>query len=93
MKRRRDEKDMLLHCCCFACSINSVISFKEDGYKPELFWYNPNIHPYKEYKARLTALEAYAKEEGLKVCVSDFYGLRYFIHNLNGEFSDSCGFC
>ena len=85
--------EVLLHSCCFVCSIETVEHFKKEGHKLKLFWYNPNIHPYKEYEARLKALKAYAKGKELDLYVNDFYGLRYFIKNLNSEFDNRCSFC
>lgn len=83
---------LLLHCCCAPCSIESVKQFQYE-YDVTLFWYNPNIHPFTEYKARLNCLKEYASHENIKLFVIDFYGLRYFINNINGDFNGRCNFC
>ena len=49
-----------------------------EGIEPVSFWYNPNIHPYQEYKARRDTLMAYAPAIGMKLIVREDYGLRDF---------------
>ncbi len=78
---------LLLHCCCFVCSIKTIEELKKN-FELTLYWFNPNIHPYKEYVARLEALKEYAKTLKLNLIVEDFYGLRYFIKNINNNFNE-----
>ena len=47
---------LLLHICCAPCSVACVKMLREEGTEPTGFWYNPNIHPYLEYKARRLSL-------------------------------------
>mgnify|MGYP003747248787 FL=1 len=47
---------LLLHICCAPCGIMPVSSFKDDFEVVGLF-YNPNIHPYKEYLDRLSSVK------------------------------------
>ena len=53
---------LLLHACCAPCSIKSVELLNAEGIQVLLFWYNPNIHPFTEYNARLDSLRLFAKE-------------------------------
>ncbi|MFR4415083.1 MAG: epoxyqueuosine reductase QueH [Butyricicoccus sp.] len=47
----------LLHICCAPCSIACIDTLRQEGIEPVGFWYNPNIHPMKEYKcARIRSL-------------------------------------
>ncbi len=46
----------LLHICCGPCAIFPVKSLREEGFDVEGFFYNPNIHPYSEYKKRVEAV-------------------------------------
>lgn len=46
-----------MHICCANCSIYPLKSLKEDGHTLTGFWFNPNIHPYIEYKHRLDAVK------------------------------------
>jgi predicted adenine nucleotide alpha hydrolase (AANH) superfamily ATPase len=73
---------LLFHCCCAPCSLSclaSLASLRDEGVEPEFFWYNPNIHPYTEYKARRDAMIGFAAAENLKLEMADEYGLRPFI--------------
>ena len=44
----------LLHTCCAPCSVACIQMLQSEGIEPVSYWYNPNIHPYQEYKARRT---------------------------------------
>ena len=70
--------DLLLHICCAPCSVACVKTLREEGTEPVGFWYNPNIHPFLEYKARRDTLRQYARDIGLELREEDFYGLRQF---------------
>ena len=69
---------LLLHICCAPCSVACVKMLREEGTEPTGFWYNPNIHPFLEYKARRDTLRQYAQDIGLDLREEDFYGLRQF---------------
>jgi predicted adenine nucleotide alpha hydrolase (AANH) superfamily ATPase len=45
-------KKLLLHTCCAPCLIAPYQELKARGIEVTAFWYNTNIHPYTEYKAR-----------------------------------------
>ena len=50
-----------MHTCCAPCSVYCIDSLRAEKIEPTLFWYNPNIHPYIEYKTRRDCLKEYAK--------------------------------
>ncbi len=83
----------LLHICCAPCSVCCIETLREEGLEPVGFWYNPNIHPMKEYKMRKNTLVDYAKSIGLKLEIENEYGLRRFIEGVYPEFDHRCGFC
>jgi predicted adenine nucleotide alpha hydrolase (AANH) superfamily ATPase len=76
---------LLLHTCCAPCSIKCIDSLAEEQIKPALFWYNPNIHPFTEYRSRRDTLVKYAADAGLELINDDEYGLRSFIRGLYAE--------
>ncbi|HPP67002.1 MAG TPA: epoxyqueuosine reductase QueH [bacterium] len=43
---------IIVHVCCGVCAIMPFMIL-EETFEPRGFWFNPNIHPYKEYKKRL----------------------------------------
>ena len=42
----------LLHICCAPCANQCIEVLRTDGYELTGFWYNPNIHPFTEYRSR-----------------------------------------
>jgi predicted adenine nucleotide alpha hydrolase (AANH) superfamily ATPase len=92
---------LLLHACCAPCSIQCVEALLAESIPPHLFWYNPNIHPYTEYRSRGTSLYAFAGEKNLPLTIEDEYGLRSFIKGVSAieESKESpgkkkrCAFC
>jgi predicted adenine nucleotide alpha hydrolase (AANH) superfamily ATPase len=70
-----------------------VETLRGEALRPDLFWFNPNIHPFTEYRARRDALARFAGEEGLELILEDDYGLRSFIAGLDGDFEDRCAYC
>jgi predicted adenine nucleotide alpha hydrolase (AANH) superfamily ATPase len=55
---------ILLNVCCAPDATHSINALREAGYEPVSFFYNPNIHPEEEYKARFSDMEKLAKETG-----------------------------
>lgn len=51
------QKKILLHSCCGPCSIMVLEYLKKNNFLPHVFYYNPNIHPQKEYLLRLHAMQ------------------------------------
>jgi len=80
---------LLLHCCCAPCSVSCVGSLRAENIEPRLFWYNPNIHPYTEYKSRKDCLNEFAKSEKLALTSVEEYGLREFLNEVHSQDSDS----
>lgn len=83
----------LLHICCAPCSLSCIQQLQQDGVDFVGFWYNPNIHPYQEYKARRDTLRQYAQDTGLEVREEDFYGLRQFTAAVAANSDNRCGYC
>ena len=73
---------LLLHGCCAPCSIQCVEAIAEEGIAPDLFWYNPNIHPFTEYRSRRDSFRLLADKMGLALIEEDEYGLRAFIKGM-----------
>ena len=84
---------LLLHTCCAPCSVYCVESLRAEGIEPVSFWYNPNIHPYQEYKARRNTLKDYAASIGLSLIVREDYGLRPFVRAVAADIDHRCAYC
>ena len=81
---------LLMHACCAPCSVYCVDTLRGEGIEPTLFWFNPNIHPYIEYKTRRETLEEYAKMMNLKCIFKDEYGLDNFCKNVIDKLNARC---
>jgi len=86
-------KKMLLHTCCGPCAYVYVCGLDREGIVPDMFWYNHNIHPYKEYEARKNALATFCDAKGLALVVDDCYGLRDFVKDSVDKLDSRCGGC
>jgi len=84
---------LLLHACCAPCSLECVEALAGEGIQPDLYWYNPNIHPYTEYRSRRDSLRAFAEAQALSLVMEDEYGLRPFIAAVEREGLQRCAFC
>jgi predicted adenine nucleotide alpha hydrolase (AANH) superfamily ATPase len=70
-----------------------IETLRAEGIEPTLYWYNPNIHPLKEFKMRKNTLVEYASSINAKLILENEYGLRKFIEGVYPNFDDRCGFC
>jgi predicted adenine nucleotide alpha hydrolase (AANH) superfamily ATPase len=70
-----------------------VRTLRDAGHNVTGYWYNPNIHPYTEYKARMDSLSAYAGSIGLPMIWNDSYGLRPFVRRAVSDLDNRCSGC
>ena len=88
---------ILLHCCCGPCLGGSFPILEEKAQKEPIavFWDNPNIHPYIEYRERLLAFQKMARILELDIHYGDpSYGLDRFIHKLDNRIGpERCELC
>ena len=81
---------LLMHTCCAPCSVYCVESLRNEGIEPVSYWFNPNIHPYMEYKARRDTLIQYAEMINMKLIIDENYGLREFCKNVSDNIEERC---
>lgn len=81
---------LLMHTCCAPCSINCINVLREEGIEPTLYWYNPNIHPYIEYKNRKEGLAKYSKVVNVETIFEEEYGLKDFCKNVINNLENRC---
>ncbi|MBQ9941765.1 MAG: epoxyqueuosine reductase QueH [Christensenellaceae bacterium] len=84
---------VLLHCCCAPCSLSCIDPLRSEGIEPVAFWYNPNVHPFKEYQARRDCLVDYAATIGMELRVMEDYGLFTFVDAVKNDLHDRCTWC
>ena len=71
--------NLLLHMCCGPCSCYPVKKLRAVGIEPVGYFFNPNIHPYKEWEMRYKTAEEFAEKVGMKFCGDKHYRLRDFL--------------
>lgn len=81
---------LLMHTCCAPCSVYCIESLREEGIEPIIYWYNPNIHPYTEYKERRNTLKKYAEMIECKAIFEEDYGLKEFCKNVIKDLEHRC---
>lgn len=85
-----EAKKVLMHTCCAPCSVYCIDELRAEGIEPTLFWYNPNIHPYIEYKTRRDCLIDYAETVGAELIIDEEYGLDEFCQNVASDIPGRC---
>lgn len=83
----------LLHICCAPCANQCIEVLQGDGLEVTGFWYNPNIHPFTEYRARRNCLREYAQQIGLPLIEKNDYGLRPFVRAVAEDIPARCVKC
>ncbi len=83
----------LLHICCAPCANQCVEVLRADGYQVTGLWYNPNIHPFTEYRARRNCLREYAASVELPIIERNDYGLRPFVRAVAQDIAGRCVKC
>jgi len=90
------EKDLLLHICCAPCLTYTRKELDRMGIAFTGFWYNPNVHPYREFGKRLEALEKYVSLKPMELLYDRSYDVKAWTGNAldaEGRGEDRCGRC
>lgn len=83
----------LLHICCAPCANQCVAELRQEGIEVTGYWYNPNIHPFTEYRARRNCLREYAESIELPLVEHDQYALRPFVREVAEDIAGRCVKC
>ena len=81
---------LLMHTCCAPCSVYCIDKLRSENIEPVLYWYNPNIHPYTEYKIRRDTLREYSDSINIQAIFEEDYGLREFCNNAIKDLDNRC---
>ncbi len=83
----------LLHICCAPCANQCIEMLRQEQIEVTGFWFNPNIHPFTEYRSRRNCLRQYAEEIALPLIERNDYALRPFIRAVAEDLEHRCGKC
>ncbi|PLY00173.1 MAG: hypothetical protein C0623_07865 [Desulfuromonas sp.] len=85
--------NILFHICCANCAIFPVRVLRERNHNLTGYFYNNNIHPYREFKRRLDTVKEYAGKMELDVIYNEDYMLREFLENVAKDPEKRCDYC
>lgn len=84
---------LLLHTCCAPCTIYPLRVLRQEGHELTGYFYNPNIHPYQEYKKRMDTLRDYAAWVTLPVLWDESYPMETFLRRVVFDEENRCRAC
>lgn len=83
----------LIHICCGNCAIYPVKTLRRLGHNLTGFFFNNNIHPYREFVRRLETAEEYAEQVSLPLICDERYLLEEFLDQVALAPQSRCDFC
>ena len=84
---------ILLHICCGNCAIYPVKTLREQNHQLTGYFYNDNIHPYQEFRKRLTTTREYAEKVDLELTYDEEYRLDEFLAAVAQNPENRCAYC
>lgn len=85
--------NILLHVCCGPCSVYPLEVLREQGHSVSGYFYNPNIHPYREFKRRIGGLVSFAEQCRFSVEIDRNYGLSTYLRKVVFNEDKRCSIC
>src|SRR3972149_4170314 len=85
--------NLLLHICCACCLCAPLNELRKEGFEVTGLFYNPNIHPFLEFRRRLKALRVFQESDPIPVIYYEEYGIREYLKNVDYEGDDRCADC
>ncbi|GAA5085821.1 MAG: epoxyqueuosine reductase QueH [Alcaligenaceae bacterium] len=73
-----NSKKVLLHSCCAPCSGEVMEAMTASGIEYTIFFYNPNIHPIKEYEIRKEENKRFAEKHNIPFIDADYDADNWF---------------
>ena len=80
LKPPNEETPMLLHSCCAPCSGDIMNELTRSGIQYTILFYNPNIHPKREYDLRKEENKKYANRLNVPFIDLDYDKDNWFKH-------------
>ena len=84
---------ILLHVCCAPCTVFPLRVLRDQGHEVTGYFYNPNIHPFTEFRRRLETLREFAAGEDLPLTAVEEYGLTDYLRQVVFQEGRRCGIC
>ncbi|MGI6656513.1 MAG: epoxyqueuosine reductase QueH [Desulfobulbus sp.] len=84
---------ILLHLCCGPCAVYPVARLRAQGHEVYGLFFNPNIHPYQEFRRRIQAVRQFADIAALPVEIDTHYGLTDYLRRVVFHEKERCPLC
>lgn len=84
---------LLLHVCCAPCSTYTLSKLRNQNIDVSGYFYNPNIHPFREFHKRLANLRDFAKEKKFSIEMETEYGLTEYLRKVVFHEKERCLLC
>lgn len=85
---------ILLHTCCAPCLIAPFESLTSEGHQVTAFFHNPNVMPYREFRARVGAFKEYTAQNQIPAICDEDYLLEPTLRSLlDGMAASRCRAC
>jgi len=98
MSKKRDllvtpdnQAPVLMHSCCAPCAAELMEAMLESKIKYSIFFYNPNIHPQKEYEIRKNENIRFAKKHNIDFIDADYDTDNWFERTKGQEYEPERG--
>jgi epoxyqueuosine reductase len=82
-----------MHACCAPCSIYTLKSLRTEGMDVVGYFFNPNIHPFTEFRKRLETLEHFAATSRLPLVVDKEYDIESYLQRILDKGEERCLSC
>jgi epoxyqueuosine reductase len=85
--------NICMHLCCGPCTTYPLTALRAKGHQVRGFFFNPNIHPFREFERRLAAVDLLAAGTGLEITGCREYGLRDYLRLVGPDETQRCRLC
>ena len=84
---------ILMHICCGPCAVYPLQQLRLRGHEVMGYFYNPNIHPYQEFRRRIDAVKLFCAQTESAIEIDENYGLIEFLQKVVFHEQDRCSHC
>jgi predicted adenine nucleotide alpha hydrolase (AANH) superfamily ATPase len=84
---------ILLHVCCGPCLVFPAKVLEGEGTDFTCYFFNPNIHPYREFIKRLSSFKELADSRNYSYLIDRDYGLKMFLRQVVFNEDQRCKLC
>ncbi len=88
------DSKFLLHACCAPCAEYPVVDLIAKDIRPDILYFNPNIHPRFEFERRRDQVAKLGEIHSLSCLYEDDFRMKEWLdHTWEGEYASRCEMC